>query len=121
MKSRTRPCRGKEQDGVNLYPPMASHIGAPNRLPNSSSASWPKEMRGYEIKEVMTTRAQPNMLPAKQEDLGKFTIPCLIEHLLFCNHLCDVGDSVSVMSYTIHKKLKLGALKPTTYLLQLVN
>lgn len=37
MKSRTRPCKGKEQDEVNSCPPIPRHIGAPNRLLNFAS------------------------------------------------------------------------------------
>lgn len=69
----------------------------------------------------MTIRALPNMLSIRQEDLGKFTLSCFIEHFYFCNFLYDLGANISMISYAIYKKLELRAFKRTRYLFQLVN
>ncbi|XP_074289579.1 uncharacterized protein LOC141614732 [Silene latifolia] len=41
--------------------------------------------------------------PSKLKDPGSFSIPCHIGHLAFSKALCDLGASVSVMSYSICK------------------
>ncbi|XP_021717806.1 uncharacterized protein LOC110685562 [Chenopodium quinoa] len=62
-----------------------------------------------------------NKLPPKMKDPGKFSTPCIINGKLFQNALCDLGASVSIMPYSIFKKLKLGKLLPTTMTLQLAD
>ncbi|XP_021768877.1 uncharacterized protein LOC110733173 [Chenopodium quinoa] len=54
-----------------------------------------------------------NELPKKMEDPGNFSIPCEIKGNMFDNAFCDLGASVSVMPYSIFKKLKLGELLPS--------
>ena len=49
----------------------------------------------------------------KKEDSGAFTIPCTIGLLHFAKALCDLGESINLMSLSIYKKLGLGDPKPT--------
>ncbi|XP_021734956.1 uncharacterized protein LOC110701650 [Chenopodium quinoa] len=49
-----------------------------------------------------------NDLPKKMKDLGNFSIPCKIMSKLFEKSLCDLGASVSIMPFSIFKKLNLG-------------
>jgi len=52
-------------------------------------------------------------LPAKFKDPGSFSIPYLIENLSLNRALCDLGSSVSMMPYSIFKRVNIGELRPT--------
>ncbi|XP_021724876.1 uncharacterized protein LOC110692185 [Chenopodium quinoa] len=54
-----------------------------------------------------------NDLSKKIKDPGNFSIPCNVNGKVFQNDLCDLGSSVSIMSYSVFKKVKLGELLPT--------
>jgi len=54
-----------------------------------------------------------NQLPAKLKDLGSFSIPCMIGNVSIDRALCDLGCSVSLMPYSIFKKLGRRELRPT--------
>ncbi|GJX53206.1 putative nucleotidyltransferase, ribonuclease H [Tanacetum coccineum] len=62
-----------------------------------------------------------NKLPSKEKDLGSFTIPCDIGQLHIDNALADLGASISLMPYTMYKKLDLGEPKATRMSLELAN
>jgi len=47
----------------------------------------------------------PNKLPPKLSDLGSFSIPCSIGGLTISRALCNLRASVSLMAYSICKKL----------------
>ncbi|GJW23607.1 reverse transcriptase domain-containing protein [Tanacetum coccineum] len=54
-----------------------------------------------------------NKLPSKEKDPWSFTIPCDIGQLHIDNALADLGASISLMPYTLYKKLGLGEPKAT--------
>ncbi|GKD46194.1 DNA-directed DNA polymerase [Tanacetum coccineum] len=54
-----------------------------------------------------------NKLPSKEKDPGSFTIPCDIGQLHIDNVLADLGASISLMPYTMYKKLGLREPKAT--------
>nr|GEU67380.1 hypothetical protein [Tanacetum cinerariifolium] len=60
-------------------------------------------------------------LPSKEKDLGSFTIPCEIGQLHIDNALVDLGASISLMPYTMYKKLGLGEPKATRMSLELAD
>jgi len=60
-----------------------------------------------------------NKLIAKLKDPGNFFIPCLIRNISIDRALCDLGSSISLMPYSIFKKLDLGELRPSNISLQL--
>ncbi|GJS52914.1 putative nucleotidyltransferase, ribonuclease H [Tanacetum coccineum] len=62
-----------------------------------------------------------NKLPSKEKDPGSFTIPCDIGQLHIDNALADLGASISLMPYTMYKKLSLGEPKDTRMSLELVD
>ncbi|GKB62788.1 hypothetical protein Tco_0918974 [Tanacetum coccineum] len=62
-----------------------------------------------------------NKIPSKEKDLGSFTIPCDIGQLHIDNALADLGDSISLMPYTMYNKLGLGEPKATRMSLELAN
>lgn len=55
-----------------------------------------------------------NKLPPKVSNPGSFSIPCSVGDVTISKTLCDLGASVSLMPYSIYKKLHMGDLKPTT-------
>ena len=62
-----------------------------------------------------------NKLPPKLEDLGSFSIPCAIGDVSISRALCDLGESVSLMPYSICKWLEVGELKSTIISIQLAD
>nr|GEX07589.1 hypothetical protein [Tanacetum cinerariifolium] len=62
-----------------------------------------------------------NKLPLKEKDLGSFTIPCYIGQLNINNALKDLGASISLMPYTMYKKLGLEKPKATRMSLELAD
>ncbi|GJW28462.1 DNA-directed DNA polymerase, partial [Tanacetum coccineum] len=62
-----------------------------------------------------------NKLSSKEIDLGSFTIPCNIGQLHIDNALADLGASISLMPYSMYKKLCLGELKATRMSLELAD
>ncbi|GJW62990.1 DNA-directed DNA polymerase [Tanacetum coccineum] len=62
-----------------------------------------------------------NKLPSKEKDPGSFTIPCDIGQLHTDNALADLGASISLMPYTMYKKLGLGEPKATRMSLELAD
>ncbi|GKD64476.1 DNA-directed DNA polymerase, partial [Tanacetum coccineum] len=62
-----------------------------------------------------------NKLPSKEKDPGSFTIPCDIVQLHINNALVDLGASISLMPYTMYKKLGLGEPKPIIMSLELAD
>ncbi|XP_047268046.1 uncharacterized protein LOC107855679 [Capsicum annuum] len=57
----------------------------------------------------------------KKEDPGAFTISCTIGVYEFGKTLCDLGEIINFMPFTMFQKLGLGALKPTTMRLLMVD
>ncbi|XP_070019510.1 uncharacterized protein [Nicotiana sylvestris] len=55
----------------------------------------------------------------KLEDLGAFTIPCTIGSADFAKALCDLGDSINLMPYSIFKTSGIGQPRPTSMRLQM--
>ncbi|GJV52655.1 DNA-directed DNA polymerase [Tanacetum coccineum] len=62
-----------------------------------------------------------NKIPSKEKDLESFTIPCDIGQLHIDNALADLGASISLMPYTMYKKLGLGEPKATKMSLELAD
>ncbi|GKB96986.1 hypothetical protein Tco_0983123 [Tanacetum coccineum] len=60
-----------------------------------------------------------NKLPLKKKDPWSFTIPCDIGQLHINTVLADLGASISLMPYTMYKKLDLGEPKATRMSLEL--
>ncbi|GJY10950.1 hypothetical protein Tco_0379135, partial [Tanacetum coccineum] len=53
-----------------------------------------------------------NQLPHKEKDPGSFILPCSIKRLDFNNALADLGASISVMPFSMYKRLGIGKLEP---------
>ncbi|XP_070056234.1 uncharacterized protein [Nicotiana tomentosiformis] len=72
------------------------------------------------LTEECTSRVQ-NKLPQKLKDPGSFTIPVRIGNIDVGRALCDLGASINLMPLSLFKQLGLGALRPTTVMLQLAD
>ncbi|XP_042386588.1 uncharacterized protein LOC121978289 [Zingiber officinale] len=59
--------------------------------------------------------------PPKLQDPGNFSMPCKIGSELISRAFCDLGASVSLLLYTLCKKLGLQNIKLTTMTLQLAD
>ena len=70
---------------------------------------------------VEKSKAMYSKSPSKFKDPGSFTVPCTIGGTHFDKALCDIGASVSLMPYSIYKKLNLDELKPTNMSLSLAD
>ncbi|XP_070045252.1 uncharacterized protein LOC142163873 [Nicotiana tabacum] len=60
-------------------------------------------------------------LSQKLKDPGSFTIPVRIGVIDVGRALCDLGASINLMTLSVFKQLGLGALRPTTMILQLAD
>nr|GEW27714.1 RNA-directed DNA polymerase homolog [Tanacetum cinerariifolium] len=60
-------------------------------------------------------------MPQKEEDLGSFTLPCLIEPLAVKNALADLKASINLMPHSIFQRLGISKLKPTRMSIQLAD
>ena len=58
-----------------------------------------------------------NQLPANLKDSSSFSIACTIGNVIIDRALYDLGSSVSLMPYTMFKRLCLGELTPIGCLL----
>ncbi|XP_057760570.1 uncharacterized protein LOC130980947 [Arachis stenosperma] len=52
-------------------------------------------------------------LPQKLKHLGSFQIPCVIGEITMKKALCDLGESINLMSLAIMKIMKIKEAKPT--------
>ncbi|XP_042460370.1 uncharacterized protein LOC122043869 [Zingiber officinale] len=59
--------------------------------------------------------------PPKHQDPGSFSNPCKICSKLIPRAFCDLGASVSLLPYSLCKKLGLQSIKLTTVALQLAD
>ncbi|GJY69208.1 hypothetical protein Tco_0472190 [Tanacetum coccineum] len=62
-----------------------------------------------------------NHLPPKEQDPGSFILPCSIGKLDFKNALADLGASISIMPFSMYKRLGIGKLKPINMLIEMAD
>ena len=70
---------------------------------------------------VEESKAMYSKSPLKLKDPSCFTVPCEIEGTHFDKALYDIGASISLMPYSIYKKLDLEELKPTNMCLSMAE
>nr|XP_016449594.1 PREDICTED: uncharacterized protein LOC107774554 [Nicotiana tabacum] len=56
-------------------------------------------------------------LPPKLKDPECFTIPLAIRKHEIVRALCDLGETINLMPFSVFKQLELGAPRPTTIIL----
>ncbi|GJT04344.1 zinc knuckle CX2CX4HX4C containing protein [Tanacetum coccineum] len=62
-----------------------------------------------------------NHLPPKEHDPGSFILPCSIRKLDFKNALADLGTSISIMPFSMYKRLGIGKLEQINMLIEMAN
>ncbi|XP_031120861.1 uncharacterized protein LOC116024096 [Ipomoea triloba] len=70
---------------------------------------------------ALTCAVHQHKLPPKLKDPGSFAIPCIIGGFVVRGALFDLGASVSLMPYSLCKRLNLGTPKPTSMILQMAD
>ena len=70
---------------------------------------------------MVTSYPANGKLLSKSGDPGIPTISCSIGKTDIHNALCDLGAGVSVMPYSLYKRLGLGEYSPTTITLQMAD
>ncbi|GKA78358.1 putative reverse transcriptase, RNA-dependent DNA polymerase, partial [Tanacetum coccineum] len=93
------------------------HILKENKEPTTTHDKPKQQLQkvvSHEIKELPAhySATLQNKLPPKETDPGSFIRPCIIRNHSMSNALADLGASVSVMPYSLFKRLGLGSLKP---------
>ncbi|XP_019265533.1 PREDICTED: uncharacterized protein LOC109243096 [Nicotiana attenuata] len=79
-----------------------------------------KEFEMVALTEECSARVQ-SKLPPKLKDPGCFTILLAIRKHEVGRALCDMGESINLMTLSVFKQLNLGAPKPTTITLQVAD
>ena len=70
---------------------------------------------------VEESKAMYSKYPPKLKDPGSFMVPCVIGGTHFDKTLCDIGASVSLMPYSIYKRINLKEIKPTNMCLSMAD
>ncbi|XP_050890737.1 uncharacterized protein LOC127096170 [Lathyrus oleraceus] len=65
--------------------------------------------------------AEPQKVPPKMKDPGKFTIACTIGGAKIPHALCDFGSSINVTSLKKFKEFKIGEIIPSNMTLTLAD
>src|SRR3989337_2853636 len=74
-----------------------------------------------EISTMLANYTFKGGMPKKLGDLGVPTIPCSIKRNYVKTALCDLGAGVSVMPFSLYRRLELNKLTPTEISLQMAN
>ena len=72
-----------------------------------------RKMPEAEIFTMLANYTFKNGVPKRLGDPGIPTIPCSIKKNYLKTALCDLGAGVSVMTFSLHKRLDLNKLTPT--------
>ncbi|GJV14372.1 retrovirus-related pol polyprotein from transposon TNT 1-94 [Tanacetum coccineum] len=62
-----------------------------------------------------------NRLPPKENDLGSFILPCIIGNTTASNALADLEASISVMPFSMFKRLGLGNPKSINMMIEMAD
>nr|GEU62420.1 hypothetical protein [Tanacetum cinerariifolium] len=62
-----------------------------------------------------------NELPPKEKDLGSFILPCAIGATTVSNALAGLGESISIMPFSLFKRLGLGNPKPINMVIEMAD
>ncbi|KAK9750156.1 hypothetical protein RND81_02G177400 [Saponaria officinalis] len=77
-----------------------------------------KDMIERKLNTTESTLEILSKTPPKKTDPGKFAIPCALGTLKIDNAFCDLGASVSILPYSVYKKLPKTPLIPTSVTVQ---
>ncbi|GJT02793.1 homeodomain-like protein [Tanacetum coccineum] len=62
-----------------------------------------------------------NELPPKEKDPGSFILPCAIGTTTVSNALANLGASISIMPFSLFKRLGLGNPKPINMVIEMAD
>nr|GEU28942.1 hypothetical protein [Tanacetum cinerariifolium] len=62
-----------------------------------------------------------NELPPKEKDLGSFILLCAIGATIVSNALAGLGESISIMPFSLFKRLGLGNPKPINMVIEMAD
>ncbi|XP_070036053.1 uncharacterized protein [Nicotiana tomentosiformis] len=80
-----------------------------------------RSMNCETIKMTHQVSAIVHSMAPKLEDPGTFTIPCTIGSADLAKALCDLGESINLMPYSVFKTLGIGKPRPTSMRLQMAD
>jgi hypothetical protein len=80
-----------------------------------------RKIPNEEISTVLANYSFNGKVPEKLGDLGIPTIPCSIKNNYVRTALCDLGAGLSVMPFSLYKRLDLGKLISTDISLQMAD
>ncbi|KAK1682308.1 hypothetical protein QYE76_043156 [Lolium multiflorum] len=80
-----------------------------------------RKIPNEEISTMLANYSFNGKVPKKLGDLGIPTIPCSIKNNYVRTALCDLGAGVSVMPFSLYKRLDLDKLIPTDISLQMAD
>ena len=80
-----------------------------------------RKIPNEEISTMLANCSFNGKVPKKLGDPGIQTIPCSIKNKYVRTALCDLGSGVSVMPFTLYKRLLLEKLIPTDISLQMAD
>ena len=80
-----------------------------------------RKIPNEEISTMLANYSFNGKVPKKLGDPGKPTIPCSIKNNYVKTALCDLGAGVSVMPFSLYKRLDLDKLIPTDISLQMAD
>ncbi|XP_070044876.1 uncharacterized protein [Nicotiana tomentosiformis] len=80
-----------------------------------------RSMNCETIKITHQVSAIVHSMAPKLEDLGAFTISCTIGSADFAKTLCDSGESINLMPYSVFKTLGIGQPRATSMRLQMAD
>ncbi|XP_070022849.1 uncharacterized protein [Nicotiana sylvestris] len=103
------------QEEVN---PARDHI---IDIPELDRVTKKRSMNFETINVTNQVSAIAHSIASKLEDPGAFTIPCTIGSAEFAKALCDLGESINLMPYSIFTTLQIWKPRPISMRLQMAN
>ena len=62
-----------------------------------------------------------HQLPPNEKGPGSFILPCSIGRLFVKNDVADLGASISIMPFSMYKRLDLGPIKPVSMTIEMAD
>nr|GEV48512.1 hypothetical protein [Tanacetum cinerariifolium] len=78
-----------------------------------------ENIHNINLKSIMEFRHEE--LPPKEKDLESIVLPCITSNTIVSNVLADLGASISVMSFSMFKRLGLGKPRPVNMVIEMVD
>ncbi|GJZ12222.1 hypothetical protein Tco_0547452, partial [Tanacetum coccineum] len=113
-------------DKKGYYVEVKRRILEENKEPTTTHDKLKQQLQkvvSHEIKELPAhySATFQNKLPLKETDPRSFILPCIIENHFMSNALADLEASISVMPYSLFKRLGLGSLKPIKMTIEMAD